>query len=656
MSNEINNLKSNKNIFLIPQNIQDKENHENSGLDHAFLCKKRKSSLDPENNIIEEGNKESLFCKNCKTQIIQRNPNFDENNINNDLCRIIFENKKEIEDIFSSLLNSVLSDDKGKKNKNIFCKNIQKYCNLCIQKMFVKGGISNLNPLSKNNLNEKNNEENYLEVIISKYNSIEETINEINNMLNNLSKKDNLTESDEALIHQIKDNFAEYLEKLSEINILLENIIQSNELSENDSDKFKKGKDIYEISDKSRICCLGETKENSKTIKQYSILSKDVIYESKYEKIHKSKISKIFQYNSLNQLKNYLHNFPILFNKSSNSSDNIGNNSLKNNTLINSLSDIKNLENNCNLKKSKINPIIIPFKNNSSEVEKKITKPMKNKAYNNLSIDYNASKKNILNNTNENHNINNEFKNRQNLNSGLNNITLENNISNKNILLKYLISSYQINQKLLNQINLGMNPLNNIINGINNNNIINEMLNQKTIEFNANINNIPNQINDPLLDQFNHSLFNNDNYGNINNLNQFMNNPNDNIKLYNNLNSFYNPNFMNNLNRMNFGDSFNYLNEIVERKNILKNNSFDNLNKFINKNQIPNQEEIKNLDNNSNYILKDKIFPSISPLDSFSINNNNKYIDLIKNKNNNDINSEIKFDENNKTSTKKNNQ
>ena len=597
------------------------------------------------------------------------------------LINIFFENKKEINNIFSDALNVIYNED---SEKYFFFNKLQKYCKLCIQKNFIKGGISNLNLLIKKNFIENNNKDNCLNLVLSKNNFLKEKINEITNDLNNIINKKSQYKKDELKINQINYKIEENIDKLIEIkNILgkineksdniskidkksLNNInniikIENTEKRENYSDKVENQKEIYKISDTNSIRCQNALKEKSKKLKKYIILTKGFIFESNYEKKQKNKLSKIFQYNSMNHYKNYLHNFPNLINKHSNNIDDTNEKKFSiNNNLINTLSDIKSLENNCNLKKSKINhiisPLVIPFRNFSQEVEKKISKLKQadtaiNKI-NNLNEDYNDynfESENIINNKNikRNNEFNTNMKKIKTAGNYNDNNNLENNIHNKNLLLKYLISSYEVNQKLLNQINLGVNPLSSIILGINNNNSINDLINTKSFETNFN-NNIQNSMNNPINNPINNNF---PNTNNLSVLNPFDNNNistiNGNLNFLNNMKSYYNPNLMNNnLNNVNFGLRFNNFNDMPG----LKNNIFENLNLFPNNNQMQFQDKFNYINKDLNSILNNNHAQDIN---SFGINNNikneNERINNEnENKNINNITSENASDERDK--------
>ena len=686
-------MKNNKKHILdnpISENKKDKNTEKDKNdLENYFLKQKRKDPLESDEEEEQEENKsveDENFCQYCKVKINFKTDidnNFNENKMIENLIKIIFENKKEINNIFLDALNDMYNKDIENKKFLIFYKKLQNYCNLCMQKIFIKGGISNLDLIIKNNFLENNKKENNLKLVLSKNNLLEDKINEITNDLNNIiqkkinykndEKKINQISNkiDEKIINQISNKIDENIDKLIEIKSILGKIIQknnistfenessnifknikkieNNETSENNSKKEEKPKEIYKISDTNNIFCQSVVKEKSNKAKKYAILTKRNIYESNYEKKHKNK-SKIFQYNSMNQLKNYLYNCPVLLNKYSNNIDDINEKNISsNNNLINTLSDIKSLENNCNLKKSRINstisPLIIPYRNFSQEVEKKISKlkhtDTSNDKINNINNDNIFENENIINNKNINSNRNNELSNIKKLNTENNNINnnniLENNISNKNLLLKYLISSYQVNQKLLSQINLGINPLNSIISGINNNNLINDLINTKNFESNLN-NNIPNSVNNPI----NTPIINN--FPNINNLNPFGNNNiNDNLNILNNIQSFYNPNLMNNnlnnLNSINFGLPLNIFNDMPTG---LRNNNFDNLNLFPKNNQNPMsfQDKLNFINKDLNSTINGNI---IQDNNSFQINNINK-------KENEKIKNEIKKSNNNNNS------
>lgn len=629
MSIEKNKTKKNTTNFSFDINILDKIDTEKKGSDKTFLCQKRKCSFEPIEKELDQGQiGEDIFCQNCKNKIGPKGRidlNLGENEINNYLTKLLFDNKKEITNIISDSLNDFFKNNEEKKKKLFFLK---KFCNLCIQKIFIKGIVSNLNLLINNKSIEKSNEGEELKSILSKNNAIEEIIKEITSILNNLNKKKLIYKKDESLIKEIKNKICQNIENLNENNKIFDKIIHNNNIGINEKEKvlinkINKEKKIiknegndenveneekqinnYKISDRNIITCCGKFKGKNDSIRKYTILSKEYIYESKYEKIQKNKTSKIFQYNSFNQFKNYIHNSPVLINQNNNNEKN----NTKNYNIINSLSQIKSQENNCNLNKTKINSNIMMF-NQPSELEKQISKIKDKdgtKIYNNLNIDYNFPNNNLLNQSNE-------FNN----NPEINNNNLENNINNKNILLKYLISSYQVNQKLLNQINLGINPINSIIAGINNNNIINEIINTNNLE--NNFNNMKNQIiTNPIINPIiKNPIYNGDNFGNLNSPNQFFN---DNLNFYNNIKSFYNPNFFNNnLNRYNIGNSLIYSNVMPENQNFLINNN-ENLN-INGNNTIKDKSNVIN--KNKNSILNEKNVSNINSFNSSSLNDIN---------------------------------
>ena len=79
--------------------------------------------------------------------------------------------------------------------------------------------------------------------------------------------------------------------------------------------------------------------------------------------------------------------------------------------------------------------------------------------------------------------------------------------------------------------------------------------------------------------------------------------------------SFYNQNLMNhNLNKINIGPSFNHVNEVFKKNNILYNKNLDNINKY-------NIMTLNTLNNNSNSCFN---IHNISEFNSFSIGNINK--------------------------------
>ena len=627
-------MKKGKKDLSVDKNDKYISKEQNKDSNNFFLNKKRKNSFDSKEESENEQNKKIKICKFCKNIIGKESKINLDNTIINDLTKFIFNDNKELKNsISNSLINSLFNNDE-KKKKIIFLNNLKKYCDSCKQKIIKNAGISNANLSIKTNYIYNKKEE--LNLLLYKNNEIEEKIKEIIKDLDFSDEEKNINiniNNKKDLINQIKNKLVENVEKLKDNNKYLKNIIENNNFkNENELinrynnkniekneknyniDFIVDNKDeinkIYKISDKNSIICPSKYQTKSDSLNSYTILSKEFIYESKYEKIKKYKLSKIFQYNSFNQFKNYIHNFPVLINKTSNYDN--GKN-IKNCNLINSLSDIKNLENNSNFKKIKINSMSIPVKYQSEEVEQKILKlkELDNnnyKIYKNRNIDCNSNSK-ILNNKKFIHN--NGFNNNNNLDIGIYNDNLENNINNKNLLLKYLISSYQVNQELLNQIHLGGNSINKIFN-INNNDILNNIINENNID--GNINTVQNLKDNSMIKP----SINSENYNIFNSLNQILNknnNINGNLNFYNNMQSFYNQNLMNhNLNKINIGPSFNHVNEVFKKNNILYNKNLDNINKY-------NIMTLNTLNKNSNSCFN---IHNISEFNSFSIGNMNK--------------------------------
>ena len=625
-------MKKNKKDSMSNLNVKEKMDPEKDEPNQSFLGQKRKNLQDSEELEIKvDKQKEGIYCENCNCLLDQKikiNQNSDENEIKNYLTKYIFNEKEIMENTLNDIIYSTFKNDEDKKKKNIFIKNIRNLCQACSKKIFMKGGIDNL--LIKKEEPNGNRPSISYDEYLSQNKMIESKTNEIINDLDNLIKEKN--NQNENLINQITNKLKENNDKLKENNLFLENYINKNKINKNENKLNKKkspkinedienssnesddeNNDMYKISDKNRIAYVTKLRPSSNPLKKtYTILTKEPIYESKYEKTLINK-TKVFQYNSLNQFKNYIHNFPILFNKNSYNIS-IPVEAFKKNNLINTLSDIKNLETNNNYKKYKINSLLTPLKFQSLEIEKQISK-VKEKNNNNdfdISNNYNLHN-NILNNSilnnnnlnnNNNYNNNNYNNNRfnnnvHNMNYGDNN-NLENDISNKKLLLKYLLSSYELNQKLLNQINIGVNPFENLINGLElNKNNLNDILNSNNQSTHSgNINSMHNQNNNQMGNNIMNNN-NNDNFTLINNLNQLLNNNNnnnnnnnrnENLNFYNNMQSLYNPNIMNN-NSLFPNNSYNnnnnspldfldnqHINSINSNKNNFRNNSLDNLN------------------------------------------------------------------------------
>ena len=621
-------MKKNKKDSMSNLNIKDKKESEKDETNQSFLGLKRKSIKEPEEMEIKvEKQRDGMFCENCNCMLDQKikiNQNLDENEIKNYLIKNIINEKETFENLLTDIVYFTFKNDEDKKKKNLFFKNTRNLCDICIKKIFLKGGIDNL--LIRNEEPKEDEPSMNYDDYLSQNKMIESKTNEIISDLDNLIKEKN--NKNENLINQITNKLKENNDKLKENNLFLENYINKKKINKNENELLNKNKyrqnnenenfsnendnennDIYKISDKNRIAFVTKIKPPSNPIKKtYTILTKEPIYESKYEKALLNK-TKVFQYNSLNQFKNYIHNFPILFNKNS-YNIRIPVEAFKKNNLINSLSDIKNLETNTNYKKYKINSLLNPLKYQSLEIEKQISK-VKEKNNNNdfdISNNYNLNHNilnNILNNNNNynNNNYNNNNNrfnhNSHNMNYGDNN-NLENDIGNKKILLKYLLSSYELNQKLLNQINIGTNPFENLFNDIDiNKNNINDLINSNNPNNNSgNINNMQNQNNNQMGNNIINNNNNNDTFAFINNLNQLLNannnnnnnNRNENLNFYNNMQqTLYNPNLMNNnsLFSNNYNNNSNspldflenqHGNNINTNKNNFRNNSLDNLN------------------------------------------------------------------------------
>ena len=130
----------------------------------------------------------------------------------------------------------------------------------------------------------------------------------------------------------MKNKIVKCYDKLKENNIYLEKNINKNDnelefedsdkddddINENDNDKnYNERK--FNIDNTNRVLFPGKSNTNfDLSKKKYTIFSKGKIYESKYESIPKSKLSKTFLFNSPNQIKNYIYNLPVLITNNSN--------------------------------------------------------------------------------------------------------------------------------------------------------------------------------------------------------------------------------------------------------------------------------------------------------------------------------------------------
>ena len=140
----------------------------------------------------------------------------------------------------------------------------------------------------------------------------------------------------------MKNKIVKCYDKLKENNLFLEKNINKNgdelELEDNDDDNENDNEndndddnendnEKNENYDESKFNIDNTNSElfpgkNNTTFdlnkKKYTIFSKGKIYESKYESVPKSKLSKIFLFNSPNQIKNYIYNLPVLITNNSN--------------------------------------------------------------------------------------------------------------------------------------------------------------------------------------------------------------------------------------------------------------------------------------------------------------------------------------------------
>ena len=548
------------------------------------------------------------------------------------------QNKNEFKNIISDVMGSYEKEEKI----NLY-KNINNLCQTCIKTIFIEGGLSNI--LDKNKLN---NDE--LKLLFSDNKNIEEIINEIKKDMEDIIIKDEkkLEINIMCKIIQMKNKIVKCYDKLKENNIYLEKNINKNDnelefedsdkddddINENDNDKnYNERK--FNIDNTNRVLFPGKSNTNfDLSKKKYTIFSKGKIYESKYESIPKSKLSKTFLFNSPTQIKNYIYNLPVLITNNSNIILKESNDDKKKDKIIYTLSDIKNLESKSNLRKSAINSIITPVKFQTLEIEKQILKlkemekekeklnekdnnfqNLYNKndeiQNNNSKIELNENKiKNMKDNNdvndttlNNNNYINNKYidnfgyENKNNIigTNNNNNLQMDNNANlDYNLLFKFLLSTSLINKRLLRQIILG-NEQTNLIPGISNKILLEHLINNNN-DGNMN-NNIISNINNscPILND----IQNNDNSNLINSINQnlnSLNNINENLNLSNeknifndakntnilpsygicnNIQPFYNSSL---LNRNNINT---FTNEISFDKNNLIRNSLDSLNDLL---------------------------------------------------------------------------
>ena len=538
---------------------------------------------------------------------------------------------------------SDVMDSYEKEEKINFYKNIQNLCQSCIKTIFIEGGLSNI--LDKNKLN---NDE--LKLLLSDNKNIEEIINEIKKDMEDIITKDEkkLEINIICKIIQMKNKIVKFYDKLRENNIYLEKNVNKNdnelEFEDNDDDDNENKKNgIYDerkfnINNAYNMLFPGKnntTFDLSK--KKYIIFSKGKIYESKYENIPKSKLSKIFLFNSPNQIKNYIYNLPVLITNNSNIILK-ENNDKKKDKIIYTLSDIKNLESQSNLRKSTINSMIMPVKSQTLEIEKQISKlkekekekekenwnekgiNLQNLNNKNDEIQINNSRnelnrnpiKNIKDNNNTNdttlyNNIkqnnnyvsnkcmdNIEYKNKNNtIGMNNNNLQIDNNAIDYNVLLKYLL----LNKRLINQIIFG-NEQTNLIPGISNKNLLDNFIDNNNDE-NIN-NNIINNINNnyPTLND----MQNNDNFNRINSINKNLNSLNNNSNINENLNLCNEKNIFNDAKNINIIPNFGICNNIQPFYNssLLNRN---NINAFPNEIFIDRNNLVRNFLNNLNNLL-----------------------------------------------------
>jgi hypothetical protein len=352
------------------------ENDSNCNL--SLLGRKRNNSIESEDSEIEiskkKENKNENYCDYCNSKI-NINLNNDDSEIKNYLINIFFQkNQNEFKNIISDVVDSY-----EKEEKINFYKNIQNFCQSCIKKIFIEGGLSNF--LDKNNVN---NDE--LKLLLSDNKNIEEIIDEIKKDMEDIIIKDEkkLEKNIICKIIQMKNKIVKCYDKLRDNNIYLEKNINGNELEFEDNDDDN-GNDDNEKNDNydERKFNIDNTNslllqgKNNTTFdlskKKYTIFSKGKIYESKYENIPKSKLSKTFLFNSPNQIKKYIYNLPVLITNNSNIILK-ENNDKKKDKIIYTLSDIKNLESQSNLRKSTINSMIMPVKSQTLEIENQISK------------------------------------------------------------------------------------------------------------------------------------------------------------------------------------------------------------------------------------------------------------------------------------------
>ena len=310
------------------ENEDKKGKEENNSNCNLFLIgRKRNNSIESEDSEIEisqkKENKNENYCDYCNSKI-NINLNNDDSEIKNYLINIFFQkNQNEFKNIISDVVDSY-----EKEEKINFYKNIQNLCQSCIKTIFIEGGLSNI--LDKNKLN---NDE--LKLLLSDNKNIEEIIDEIKKDMEDIITKDEkkLEINIICKIIQMKNKIVKCYDKLRENNIYLEKNInkndnepgfEENDDDDNDNENDNEKNEIYDerkfnIDNTNSVLFPGK---NNTTFdlnkKKYIIFSKGKIYESKYESIPKSKLSKIFFFNSPNQIKNYIYNLPLLITNNSN--------------------------------------------------------------------------------------------------------------------------------------------------------------------------------------------------------------------------------------------------------------------------------------------------------------------------------------------------
>jgi hypothetical protein len=528
--------------------------------------------------------------------------NLDVNENINNITKILINDKEKTENEISNLIDSFSCNNENKKTK-IFFK-IFNFCDDCIKKKFIEGGLENL-------LNKKNDQKfeeffyNFDE-FLSHNKKIQSNLYEILDNFNNLIKDS--SNINDNLISQIINKLKENNNKLNENNMSMEKFMKKMIKKENElkiKEKDEKKNDNYKVSEKYRITYISNHKPILNHLqKTYRIFTKKKIHESKYEN-KKLNQTEIFQCNFSNQFNNYINNFPKLF-KNNSFNIKLAEEIFKKNFLINSLSDIKNLENNIKNKKPIINSMFLPLKYQSLEIEKQISKVKENDINNKNTLDKNnlnslLSKNNNLNNILlKKNNLNkNNYKIKKSINFGLNN-NLENEIMNYK-KLSSKTSSYE-----LNQMNQAISPFDELTYGNydTNQNIINEYLN--SININNNHTGIINNIQGQNISQMGYSIINNNNVNNsfLNNPYKYINNnininESNNMNYLNNMQSFYKPNYFNEnslfANKFKNNSHLTFLDNInIAEANLGKNN-FDNLemNNMNNTHQImPNTNSI----------------------------------------------------------------